>query len=124
MEVFKGIVSDLQWFMEIRAAKCFDRRDAPDTPQPTRMYGDTYKFILGIQKGKTALHSNHSRSDDETKFGVSDWQDMYDEYGYGPFGEGMEVAKRIAFHSDRGFEISGKNGSDSTSSDFTIKSYE
>jgi hypothetical protein len=88
------------------------------------MYGNSYKFILGIQKGKTALHSNYSRSDSGVKFGVSDWQDMYDEYGYGPFGEGMEVAKRIAFHSDREFEISGQSESDSASSDFTIKSYE
>jgi hypothetical protein len=94
-------------------------------------YGDKWKLLYGITKGVQAMKASSERvfEDDpdgwkdprerEVHWEISDseWQEHYEEYGYGPYGRGLEIGKRLAFYSDHSFDFTAETGDDTPSTE-------
>jgi hypothetical protein len=101
-----------------------------------QLYGDTWTFLYGISSGMALMNSEHEKEIDwdngeEIDHGIAgddSWQEHYDQYGYGPYGRGLKIGKRLAFYEDRDFSFSADSPSasekESEESGFTIKSYD
>lgn len=76
-------------------------------------YGDSWKCIYGIVEGVRLMYEGKSEEydwDQGAKMdhgiqGDGSWQEHYDQYGYGAYGNGLEIGKRLAFYKDRDFTI-------------------
>lgn len=103
-----------------------------------QLYGQKWTLLYGISKGMTLMDREHEKEYDcdnaeQIDHGISgddSWQEHYDEYGYGAYGRGLKIGKRLAFYEDRDFDFSSNESqTDSTESsesetNFTISSYE
>lgn len=110
---------------------------AEDLPSEAKqLYGDTWTFIYGISSGMALMNAEHEKEFDwengeEIDHGISgddSWQEHYDQYGYGTYGRGLKIGKRLAFYEDRNFTFgSNESQTDSTESaetQFEIRSYD
>lgn len=95
-----------------------------------QMYGDKWTFLYGIGHGVKLMKEGSESvwSDDRTlvSWEVDDgkWQEHYDEYGYGEYGRGLEIGKKLAFYSDADFELSAESPSESENeSSFELTDY-
>jgi len=107
-----------------------------DKPSEAKqVYGDSWTFIYGISSGMALMNQEHEKEFDweegeQIDHGISgdeSWQEHYDQYGYGAYGRGLKVGKRLAFYEDRSFTFSSGEQPDSQSASetkFNIKSYD
>lgn len=113
-------------------------RGEDEPSEAKQLYGDAWTFIYGISSGMTLMNQEHEKEFDwdageEIDHGISgdeSWQEHYDEYGYGVYGRGLKIGKRLAFYEDRGFTFSADSNESQTESaessenKFNIRSYE
>lgn len=105
-------------------------RHSDDSVQK-QYYGEQWTLFYGIQVGLNLMRGAERKEWDGEKSewvsnGVStdeSWQEHYDEWGYGRYGRGLEIGKRLAFYEDRQFEFSDGEETESESN-FTIRSYD
>jgi hypothetical protein len=102
-----------------------------DKPSETKqLYGDVWTLLYGINSGMALMHQEHEEEFDweageKIDHGISgdeSWQDHYDQYGYGAYGRGLKIGKRLAFYEDRDFTFSAN--SESSGTNFNIKAYD
>jgi len=91
---------------------------------PKQKYGDAWKLIYGIDQGmdhidqgkqlKSSATSDFiwEASDDEIVYDESYWEEHYEEFGYGPYGKGLKIGKRLYFYEGIDFEFSVDTGED------------
>lgn len=104
----KRFIKSLVRGMEIQAHSDNDDWDDPDTPSSMKdRYGDTWRYIFGIHKGIGRMRVGKAVdydfvNDEPIHHGISDkhWRDHYDKYGYGPYGDGLKLGKRLAFYEE------------------------
>lgn len=137
----RRFLEDLAQNMQKRGWDEYNKEDSDiergqDKPSEAKqIYGDSWTLIYGITSGMRLMNQEHDKEFDweegeEIDYGISgddSWQEHYDEYGYGAYGRGLKIGKRLAFYEDRSFSFSNGSQTDSTESsetNFTIKSYD
>lgn len=120
-------IEDLTRSMEQRAWRLHQQQgedcdleppeDDSDPSLQKQLYGEAWTFLYGIAKGVDLMKQGSKR--ELTKDGVGgwqiddgDWQEHYDQYGYGEYGKGLEIGKRLAFYEDNDFTFSSGEGLD------------
>lgn len=97
--------------------------DGGDNSSPQKqLYGDTWRFLYGITEGIDHMRSGSQRQylpDEEDVWEIDDseWQEHYDEYGYGAYGRGLKIGKRFAFYSDTSFDFTAQTDNDTPSTE-------
>ena len=104
---------------------------------PKQKYGDAWRLIFGIKKGMDYLEDGRQlkssadvdfifeADEDEIVYDEGRWEDHYDEFGYGPYGKGLKIGRRLYFYEDREFEFTADvSEEDSSSFEFTDYSNE
>lgn len=138
-ETFRGVVRDLVRAMQTKAQRHhlrdqydFDRGDASSAQKA--MYGDTWLLLYGVDAGIGILRNNaHVEVEGQTfdiqdrKYEISDeaeWQEHYNKYGSGPYGEGLKLGRELAFYNDRDFTFTelDDDKDDGYEHDFTFTS--
>jgi len=80
-----------------------------------QLYGDRWKLLYGIvqgiehmKAGSELIRDGGDWQNPEMHWEIDDseWQEHYDEYGYGKYGRGLKIGKRLAFYSDHDFSFS------------------
>ena len=104
--------------------------DFPGKNEPSlqkEMYGNTWKFFFGVSKGidlmEYARRTDYDRgSGEKIDHGVSDdsWQEHYGKYGYGPYGGGLTLGKRLAVYNDTEFTFVEPESEDANESKFNF----
>ena len=97
-----------------------------------QFYGDTWTFLYGISSGMNLMDWSHTKEFDSKNREVIDhgisgdaaWREHYEQYGYGPYGEGLEIGKRLAFYEDRDFTISEEVNESEHENKFVIRDYD
>ncbi len=128
-------IKDLVNYMKQRAwdeaqdegTEIVQQQDGPSAQK--QMYGDTWTFIYGISSGMVLMNQEHEKefdwdTGDRIDHGIAgddSWQEHYDEYGYGAYGHGLKIGKRLAFYKGRNFSFSSGGESETN---FTIKPYD
>ena len=136
----RRLFDQLAYAMRTRANKVVEAKSEIEASEngpsiQKQYYGDTWSFIYGIQTGMNLMKEEKDicvkwenggpKKEDNGVKGDDSWQEHYDEYGYGAYGRGLKIGKRLAFYEDRDFTFSNKSDeSSSTSEKFTIKSYD
>lgn len=82
------------------------------------MFGRAWKFFFGVSNGMRLVERRVSRIENSDRAHISDrsWEDHYEEFGYGMYGVGLSVGKRLSYRRGRDFEFSDGSG---PSSDFS-----
>lgn len=136
----RSLITDLVRYMENRAFhlanseanhQLNDNRGSTPSAQK-QYYGDSWRLLYGIHTGMSMMKGEKRvefsyETEEEIDYGISgddSWQEHYDEYGYGPYGRGLKIGKRLAFYEDRGFEFSSYEDEDEEDSTFTIREYD
>lgn len=123
----------MEWKMGDRAWEDNESGWDDETSAAKEKYGDAWLLIHGITSGyQKMLDSRRIVSDGDAGLQtlVSDekWQEHYDEYGYGTYGDGLEIGKRLfSYNPDNKFSIDpelAQEKNDTDESRFTIKSYD
>ena len=110
--------------------------ESTDDSPMKQLYGDKWTFIFGIQSGMDAMKEGseairESLDGDPAyikttvgwKVDDSKWQENYEEFGYGTYGKGMKLGKRLAFYEGKSFEFTeGSNKESEEDSKFTFHS--
>jgi len=104
---------------------------------PKQKYGDAWKLIYGINQGLKHIDEGKSlkssaesdfifeASEDEIVYDESQWEEHYNEFGYGPYGKGLKIGRRLYFYEGRDFDFSAdKIEEDEHSFEFTDYSEE
>jgi hypothetical protein len=103
-----------------------------DKSPPKEKYGDAWKLIYGIDQGMKHIEKGErlkssadadfifEASEDEIVYDESQWEEHYEEFGYGPYGKGLKIGRRLYFYEGRDFEFSAdKTEEDEPSFNFT-----
>lgn len=110
---------------------CSKEEDESGQSPEKQKYGDSWTFLYGINYGMDLMKEEHKHEVDwdagekvdKGIAGDESWREHYDKYGYGVYGRGLEIGKRLAFYEDRDFTFSSGEGDCQSDSerDFTIK---
>lgn len=115
---------------EREAAKKIEVPDEDDPSMQQQFYGDAWKLIYGIYMGMQEMKEGSSQifAEGGTEWKIDDheWQEHYDQYGYGPYGRGLEIGKKLAFYEDTDFDFTEdvEQESEESESDFTFTEYD
>jgi len=105
--------------------------DFPGKDEPSlqkEMYGNTWKFFFGVSKGIDLMKHAGRRTDydwetqEKIDHGIDDdsWQEHYEKYGYGPYGSGLTLGKRLAVYNDTEFTFVEPESEDTSGSKFNF----
>jgi hypothetical protein len=107
----REFINDLVRFMhrrsiEIVTGESLQEGESDGDSVQKEYYGDQWLLVYGIQSGIEEMWLSNTPTEDYGIKGDSNWQEHYDEYGYGAYGDGLEIGKKLAFFEDRNFEFS------------------
>lgn len=97
---------DLRSGMERRAwseAKDTDELDSSGDSVMKKYYGDPWTFVFGVCDGIWLMK--------EDKSGDT-WQESMDKFGYGTFGRGLRIGRRLAFYEPDQFDFKEPDSDD------------
>jgi hypothetical protein len=134
----RQLISDLIKAMQERSWAEYNKEGSDITrtqdgpSEAKQVYDDRWTLIYGISTGMRLMRGEHEKEFDwergeEIDHGISgddSWQDHYDQYGYGAYGRGLKIGKRLSFYEDRNFTFSTDDESESQTEGFTITSYD
>lgn len=93
--------------------------DEQQAPSPQKqLYGDAWRLLYGITQGMDYMKSGSERQYSPGGANLweiddSEWQEHYDEYGYGEYGRGLEIGKKLAFYEGHSFTFSAETDDES-----------
>jgi hypothetical protein len=102
--------------------------ESEETSMMKDMYGKKWSLLVGIKQGMKYVEKGYEEQrinrpgraeygeDYEVVYRLDKWEEHYDEFGYGEYGRGLKIGKRLFFYDGSNFEFTEPD----TSPDFTF----